>query len=154
MTAPWHAITVRQPWTAAIVAGVKRVENRSWRAAPGWYALHAAARIDPQLDIDTAEDMLRPGFGGWTDGPTHEDDPRLVLGAIVAAILVGVALPLREVPRPTWWHSGPLCWPILDVRPLRRPIPYSGALGLWIVRDEAAQRALGRAVPAKDRHRR
>lgn len=44
------ALTVRQPWASLIVAGLKDVENRSWRA-PEWIvgeriAIHSAARRD------------------------------------------------------------------------------------------------------------
>ena len=43
----WVVITVKQPWAALIIAGLKPVENRSWSTRHrGRLHIHAAARDD------------------------------------------------------------------------------------------------------------
>lgn len=43
-----YALTVKQPWASAIMAGLKRVENRTWRTDyRGPLAIHAGSSIDP-----------------------------------------------------------------------------------------------------------
>jgi hypothetical protein len=40
-------LTVRQPWASLIVAGIKNVENRSWRTKyRGKLGIHAGSHVD------------------------------------------------------------------------------------------------------------
>ena len=42
------ALTIKQPWAWAIVAGHKDVENRSWSTPyRGWIVVHAGGGLDP-----------------------------------------------------------------------------------------------------------
>ncbi|MCX4581256.1 hypothetical protein OHB41_50835 [Streptomyces sp. NBC_01571] len=114
-----RGITIRQPWAACIVHGGKRIENRPRPWAPGWYLLHAAARID--------QAALR--------------DP------LAAHTIAGQALPTRAVVgivRITGSHRcdgacSPWAQPaavhhVLDgVHPLPEPVPCTGQLGPWRV---------------------
>ena len=48
-------LSVRQPWATMICAGIKDVENRTWKAAkvPGKILIHASSRKVPQNILDT-----------------------------------------------------------------------------------------------------
>jgi hypothetical protein len=50
MSSPWtYALSVRQPWAALIVAGVKTIEIRRWPTAHrGRLLIHAASLPDPR----------------------------------------------------------------------------------------------------------
>ena len=44
----YRALSIKQPWLAAILSGWKPVENRTWDTSyRGPLLLHASARIDP-----------------------------------------------------------------------------------------------------------
>lgn len=66
------ALSVRQPWAWAIVAGLKPVENRTWQTNyRGPLLIHAGRRDDPDgfrflesHGIATPEDLLRGGMIG------------------------------------------------------------------------------------------
>ena len=52
-------LTVRQPWASPIVAGLRDVENRSWRTKyHGRLGIHAAIGFD-QDAIDAHRDRLK-----------------------------------------------------------------------------------------------
>lgn len=48
-------LSVRQPWATLICAGIKDVENRTWKAAkvPGKILIHASSRKVPKNFLDT-----------------------------------------------------------------------------------------------------
>lgn len=48
-------LSVRQPWATMICAGIKDVENRTWKAAkvPGRILIHASSRKVPKNFLDT-----------------------------------------------------------------------------------------------------
>ncbi len=119
------ALTVRQPWAGLIAAGIKPVENRTWRRdyrGPLW--LHAASSRDvtPRLlaaFIEHGEDMITPAR-------FHAS------GALIAKCeLIGIHRDVgccRPWGMPDQWH-----WEIRPVRVLAAPVPARGALGLWRV---------------------
>ncbi|HEX4214728.1 MAG TPA: ASCH domain-containing protein [Candidatus Dormibacteraeota bacterium] len=111
-----RALTIRQPWASLIVAGIKDVENRSWRTNHrGPLLIHAGTGRDP---VD-----------GWR---VHEvarlvEIPR---GALIG--MVDVVGCVRDSPsrwaRPAQWH-----WELARPWPLPRPVPLRGRLGLFEV---------------------
>lgn len=118
-----RALTIRQPWAAAIAHGDKRIENRT-KPIPAAHVgttilIHAGATEDVGALPD---DMTRH----W---PRH-------FGAIVAvATLAGCHQDARCC-RP-WGFPGMWHWELKDVRALPNPPrPVRGQLGLWIVPDE------------------
>ncbi|MFD0351981.1 hypothetical protein ACFQ0M_49195 [Kitasatospora aburaviensis] len=65
------ALTIRQPWLAAILAGDKQVENRSWPTRHrGPVVLHAARALarDGQTDPHVRAVLARPGAPTLTTG--------------------------------------------------------------------------------------
>ena len=110
-----RALTIRQPWAWAIVHAGKDVENRSWknRYASGTIAVHAGMGLDALSALPRG--VKRPA----------PDD--LLHGAIIGVVdVVGVVRRCRSK-----WFSGPLGWVLRNARPLAKPIPCSGRLGLW-----------------------
>jgi hypothetical protein len=109
------ALTIKQPWAAAIVAGAKRIENRSWRPGsplPLQIALHAGFRVD-QDGLAFCRSM----------GVPVEDLPA---GAIVA---VATVVDIVDSSADPWWR-GPLGWLLENVVAIE-PIPCAGRLRLW-----------------------
>jgi hypothetical protein len=137
MAEQMRALSIRQPWTDAIVLGTKRVENRGW-PAPAWIlgrviALHASKVADRGAQPPPGEE--------WPSGLT--DSSRL--GAVLAVARV------RDCHFTTgglcgcspWAVPGQFHWTLADVRLLPDPVPCKGALGLWRLPEdvEAAVRA-------------
>ena len=60
-----RALSVRQPWAQAILDGIKRVENRTWKTSyRGQLVIHASKTVD---------DVILPGLAnpspqGWATG--------------------------------------------------------------------------------------
>lgn len=147
-----YALTVKQPWASAIVLGLKRVENRTWRTNyRGPLAIHAGLSIDPEgeevlatagvvlpqgcqelprgaiLGVVNLVDMVRYFTGGTCSGPQGRLWPR--------------ADPYDLARDPLAF--GPWCWILRDSRSLPRPIPCRGQRSLWEITDPAVVRLLG-----------
>jgi len=131
-------LSIRQPFAWAILAGRKKVENRTWNTEyRGTVYLHAGKAFDREgLEWITEELGLR----------VPKDLP---MGAIV-----GVCT-LRDVltrdPKHVYgdWFGGPYGFVLSRPRALARPIPLLGNLGLYtappgIVR--RVERQLGSAL--------
>lgn len=116
------ALTIRQPFASAIMAGVKPVENRTW--AP------ASQFIGERLYIHAGKTF----WGGDLDGLTNlwpdmpDDLPR---GVLLGHVLLLGVVPVIHRPRCPW-STGPLCW-LLDNPILIDPIPVRGSLKLFDV---------------------
>src|SRR3954470_3027657 len=110
-------LTVRQPWAYLIIAGIKRIENRS-RATKfrGRLAIHAAQKLDGDWnDILDAEggpvglDEEVEVQGGTVLPPVSS----LPLGAIVGTVEVTDCVPYDALPpdlKDGPFASGPFCW--------------------------------------------
>ena len=134
-----RAITVRQPWAWAIIHGGKDVENRSRNIAGSYrgpVAIHAGLTEDRAAwgDVDLASAWLSAG-----DDVTHTER-----GAIIGVVdLVDVHPDCTELVEgfghtPTcspWAMADHLHLLLANPRPLAKPIPYKGALGLWTLPD-------------------
>ncbi|MFJ4192098.1 hypothetical protein [Kitasatospora sp. NPDC089509] len=115
------ALTIRQPWLAAIIAGDKAIENRSWPTKHrGPVVLHAARALarDGQADPLVRAVLARPGA------------PALMTGALVATARITDCHRDTGCCRP-WGLPGLWHWTLTDVQALPDPIPAAGRLGLW-----------------------
>ncbi|MEV2235421.1 hypothetical protein AB0H69_43660 [Streptomyces phaeochromogenes] len=113
MTAPRYApdwmrgITIKQPWTACIVNGDKRIENRPRAWSTGWRLLHAGAEksMDRAALCDPLVARITGSHGSYTDtGPCSR-----------------------------WAQPGCFHLALDDVHVLLLPVPCRGALGPWRV---------------------
>jgi hypothetical protein len=133
MSATLRVLTVRQPWAWAIIHGGKDVENRVRSLGPyrGPVAIHAG--VGPFAKDNDASRALRAAHG-------TEVGTELVFGAVIGVVdLYGVH---EDCSEPVEGYGyGPVCseWAMTDhhhlclgdPRPLERPIPATGRLGLW-----------------------
>ena len=124
------ALTVQQPWAWAIVHGGKDVENRTqaW-SYRGPLAIHAGTRLS-ERGCNLIPDLL--------DGTRPEllaeyAETELVYGAIIGVVDL-VDVHVEDLCCDPWAEHGPRVAHLVleDPRPLARPIPCRGRLGLWI----------------------
>ena len=148
-----YAITLHQPWASLIALRVKTVETRSWpapaRLMGQTIAVHAGKRVvrQPGVPIDRE---LRAHLGeDW-----HRAVPR---GAVVAtAVLggmarvahvdpltghavhddqteIGCAVGLGRTRIDPWgdFNPGRWLWLLVEVKPLREPLPAVGHQSFW-----------------------
>jgi hypothetical protein len=118
------ALTIKQPWAWAIMAGLKTAENRSWFTPHrGRLLIHAGARIDARSvvgDVFAAAGAVLP--------------TELATGVILGTVdLVSICSPRELAGDP--WAFGPWCWRLENPQPFAEPIPWRGQLGLFDVPD-------------------
>lgn len=117
------ALSVRQPWTWACVAGHKPVENRGWRTHyRGPLALHAAKAFDDEglASILATFPELRASLpSAWQ------------LGGIVGVVDVVDCVSHH----PSRWFTGPFGLVLANPRPVPF-VPWRGVPGLFEVPDE------------------
>ncbi|GAA5046492.1 hypothetical protein HNP84_009731 [Thermocatellispora tengchongensis] len=108
-------LTVRQPWAALIVAGIKDVENRPWTTRyRGGLLIHAGRKTDAE-GFELMEQL-----GVALEGP-------LLHGVILGSVnLTDIR---RDSPSP-WARLGENHWLLADAQPAVRPMTAIGALGL------------------------
>ncbi len=138
-----RVLTVKQPWAWAIVHGGKDVENRVRSLGPyrGPVAIHAGLRIadgSAWTDPNVEAAMFRAdSIPAWST----------TLGAVIGVVdLVDAHRSYECWHKPWKWetadaYNGDFCssWAMPDhhhlvlanPRPLPRPIPATGRLGLW-----------------------
>jgi hypothetical protein len=108
-------LTIRQPWAWAILEGLKRIENRSWRTRyRGTLWIHAA----------TSRATLKRYADRFPTIPSQLD-----FGAIIGRVQLIDCVPLDEAAGQPF-AEGPWCWILASPEPIT-PRPCSGRLGLW-----------------------
>jgi ASCH domain len=124
------ALTIRQPWAWSILFAGKNIENRSWSTKyRGPLLIHAGAAL----------------HGGALPRrlPLREPDEH-TRGAIIGVVdLIDVVESSRSR-----WFEGPYGWVLANPRPLSRPIPCKGRLGLWTL-SAAQERAVRERLAEK-----
>lgn len=112
-----YAITIRQPWASAILAGVKTVENRSWRPPERLMgeriAIHAGA--------------ARPSTEALAYCRARGFEPAEMPSGVI--LCTAVLESVHETSNDPWF-MGPLGWVLRDVRPARRRA-IKGRLGFF-----------------------
>ncbi len=131
-------LSIQQPWASAIMAGVKRVENRVWSDPyRGPLLIHASKKVDP-----AGANILK---AAGVDVGQFADAPRgAIIGVVklVAIIRFGAIERVqrhflddglgREL-RDDVLAFGPYCWILENPRPLPEPVPWRGRLKLFDV---------------------
>lgn len=132
------ALSVRQPWAQAIMAGAKTIENRTWTTHyRGRVAVHASQARPSVEDLECCADL---GYRCPEDAP---------LGAVLGTIdVVGMLTPemshseaLAELKRALgvepnrdaldWYDDGQFGWILARPQWLARAEPCKGRLHLW-----------------------
>ena len=107
------ALTVHQPWASLIAAGIKDVENRSWRTNyRGTLLIHAGMGLD------------REALDEWRD----ELPPRLPRGRVIARVEL---LDCVRDSRSGWAIQGQWHWVLSHPEPVPRAPIIRGRLGLF-----------------------
>jgi hypothetical protein len=111
--APPRAVTIRQPWASLIIAGIKDVENRTWKTNfRGTLAVHA---------------------GSGTDRDAMNEHGHLTGSYPAGAIIGTVELVACITDSPSAWAmQGHYHWILANPRPCA-PVQVAGALSLWPV---------------------
>lgn len=144
-----RVLTLTQPWATLIAVGAKRIETRGWRSPfVGDIAIHAAAGLGPVGGVTGLLELcatfpFSTALAGH--GLSAGDLPR---GAVVC--VARVERYERMTPRSiaelgpverVFGHYAPgrWAWHLADVRPLARPLPMRGSLGLTHVADHQSR---------------
>jgi hypothetical protein len=108
------ALSIKQPWAALIVSGIKPVENRSWATSyRGPLLIHASKRHDHEANV-------------------RLDATHLVHGAIVGIVdLIDIV-----TAHPSPYFTGPYGWVLANPRRIEPPIPMRGQQRLFDVPDD------------------
>ena len=129
------AISLWQPWASAIVAGLKRVETRSWATSyRGPLIIHAAKKWTGDLRF-AAED-LRNEFSdlplalplGCALGVCQLVDVRYMTKSYIGTV------PPQERAFGDW-YPGRYAWVLERVVAFDEPVPLKGRQGLWVPTD-------------------
>jgi hypothetical protein len=122
---PRRALSIRQPWTWAILYAGKRVENRSWYTSfRGPIFIHAGLTVE-RVALETLRDDILA---------VPLPRPPAVCGALLATATIIDCVPASSVSdEQECWAVGPWCIVLSDVLPLAAPIPHLGKLGLFLV---------------------
>lgn len=140
-------LSVLQPFASAIMFGPKDVENRSraiFNVPPGgvWVGIHASKGPKPGGGISTQEfiDNDREDYADEWPGVWDVTDWHLgcVLGVVhvVRRVDINPNMPDEQQLEAAQeqlgaWATGPICYVLGEKRPLAKPMPARGALGLW-----------------------
>ncbi len=133
-------LSVMQPYAAAIIAGIKPVENRTW-APPAWllgrrFLIHAGLG---EKYLDDLHAMLKVRQN-WPRGPR-----RFKRGVILGHCRLVRWVPVTERPVGCPWSFGPVCW-VLDDPVAIEPIEWRGAQRLFGVPAAKLPRSLVEAM--------
>jgi hypothetical protein len=109
----YKVLTVRQPWAHLIIAGIKPVENRSWKTTyRGLLLIHAGQQYDPwDAELEYHYGIKR-GF--------------LTYGAVIGSVeLIDI---VTDHPSP--FFVGRYGWVLSNPRPID-PVPLRGQLRIF-----------------------
>lgn len=123
------ALTIRQPWASLIMAGTKRVENRTWSTNyRGPLVIHAAAAPAPKAQWDDVSVILEAIGGDPETVPYCIDPKRAEYGVALGTVeLVDVVSGLDDPFAMEYCFQWVLDNPVL----FDHPAPVKGKLGLW-----------------------
>ncbi len=127
----YPVITIRQPWAALIVSGVKDVENRSWPLPERYIGIpvliHASAR--PLFSAAEAFRIFTDYDVRTADIPHNATLTGHIIGkARFSTCWAAGSLPLSS----RWCEAGDVYWwRVSEAHVLAVPIPAKGRLGIW-----------------------
>ena len=128
-------LTIHPVWAWAIIAGHKRVENRTWatshrgplaiHAGTSWFSDAEAREKLAAIGVEVPDEVPGGQIIGTVDLVAcvkHDpEDRQQTLGDVKPA--AGLAVdPLA---------TGPVCWILENPKPITRPVTIRGHLGLW-----------------------
>jgi activating signal cointegrator 1 len=129
------ALSMTQPWASLVAFGEKTIETRSWSTDyRGRIAIHAAKEY-PESARKLAFDQPFKDLLAAIEELTGEPLPT---GAILATVELCACVPadlIHRLPDEERllgdYSAGRFAWLLREVERFEKPIPASGALGLW-----------------------
>ncbi len=138
-----YGFTVKPHWGLLIRAGVKTVENRSFRVPPGFYLVHCASRVTlGQWAI--ARDWVGDRFGPEVRFPPY-GECLAWRGCVCCGVRVVSALTRSES---RWAMPDRVAWELEGVIPYPVGVRTRGGLGVWPV-DSDVVRTLKRLTQGR-----
>jgi hypothetical protein len=120
------ALSIKQPWAAAVVLGIKDVENRGWDSkSRGILLVHASK--EPDFRADWVEELIHEHVH---DG---RFDQELAIAALTCGAIVG-SVKIADCVRDStsrWAEDGRAHWLLEQPRAFLRPVRCRGHLGFW-----------------------
>lgn len=123
------ALSIRQPWAWAILAGIKPIENRTWPTSfRGPVLIHAGKR-EERSNIDYVLRECSHHTGASVALLRNAYDQQAATGAIIGAVTITDCV--SDHPSP--WFQGP--WGFVLASPARahQPVPCPGRLSFFDV---------------------
>ncbi len=111
-------ITIKQPWAWAIVAGHKKIENRSWKTDWRGELVIIAGRAQDRIDYGRH----------FLDRHGIFMPAELIFGAAIGVVTLHDIVPPNELHDP--FAEGPWCWLLKNPRKFKKSIPMRGHLAL------------------------
>ena len=123
-------LSIKQPWASLICAGIKDVENRTWKPKnnPGKILIHASCKKAPfkQMSEDIKAEIYNAQLWGWIP-PIKELPKSAIIGYIE---LNGFSNDFRSI----WAHEQSVKWIIKNAFLFKEPIKnIKGKLNLFEV---------------------
>jgi len=129
----FHALSIRQPWAALIMRGIKPIENRSWRVKyRGDLLIHASKTVDHR-SMQWIQESL-PGV--WREIRDDIFDQGAILGSIRLMDCVNH--------HENFWFEGPWGFVLEDPIRFEHIIPYPGKLGIFRIPTEIIEESKNR----------
>lgn len=119
-------LSVKQPWAAMIVHGMKTVENRTWSTKfRGRFYIHASRTVDKHA-MKQWETLLAPKImsTAYSSGS--------IIGAVDIINVIDKDFPICEQSDATWWEQGSYGFVLRNPK-LIQPHPYTGQLNFFDV---------------------
>lgn len=138
------ALTLKRPWAFAIIHG-KCCENRSKKPPKAMVGERFAIHAGQNLDSNEAADFVQKTLGLRRLPPESLHEGIVCTAKLVGVIEAGPGIMSSKLnliagtvgnlvaDRVRPWFFGPYGYLLDEVRPLRQPIPWKGALGFWRV---------------------
>lgn len=119
-----YTLSVANPWSWAIMHGLKRIENRSWKT-----------KYRGRLWIHSSKSKSHLHTDKWPPGIAAPNEAEFSFGALVGTVILLDCVPFADVQHDPF-ALGPWCWLLGDARPLVAPIPWKGNTGLFRVPED------------------
>lgn len=128
-----YVLSVRQPWAALIMAGLKDIENRTWTTRHrGLLGIHASQTRLPLADQARIRHVLT------RNGPRRTRrrialvlDGELVYGALLGTVQLIDVCHSDTCQCSPWHEEDAYGWKLRKPTTFPRPRPMPGRLGLW-----------------------
>lgn len=132
------ALSIKQPWAGLTIAGIKNVENRTWKTSYRGLIAVVSTKTSGAADVwRQARDRVQRLGVAFPEALCGIDG--CVLGVVHHRYLIGYdenGDPVTDHPQPelfdtAWWNEDGFGWIFESPRAPARPLPLKGRPGLY-----------------------